>query len=181
MRMQAESAVLVIVDVQERLAPEMDDPRAAIYGAAHLVQMAGRLGVPVVLTEQRPESLGPTMIDVRQVLPEEAAVVAKTAFAATDAPAFAEALAARGAVQAVVAGVEAHVCVLQTALGLRDAGVQPFVVRDCCSARRPADADAAWARLTANGIDTVTREMVAHEWLRDATAPGWREITGSLS
>jgi nicotinamidase-related amidase len=104
-------------------------------------------------------------------------VVEKTHFSCAAEPALKARIEAMGRKTVVLAGIEAHVCVLQTALGLKALGLVPVVVTDACSSRDPANHEAAMRRLTANGIEVVTAEMVVFEWLQRAGTPEFKELS----
>lgn len=140
--------------------------------AVRLAEAARLLGVPVRATEQYPAGLGPT---VAALAPYPQAVLAKTAFSAVDAPDFPGLLPA-GAGQIIVAGCEAHVCVLQTVLGLLGSGHRVGVAGDVIGSRDPADREAAIARARQHGAEIVTSEMVVFEWLRDSRHPKFRQV-----
>lgn len=175
MLMRAETSALIVIDVQERLCPVMDDPRRVLFNGARLLKGAALLDVPVLCTEQYPKGLGPTMIDLRALLPE-GAVIEKTRFGAWDEAPFRERWRALDRSQAVICGTEAHICVLQTALGLRAAGVEVFVVTDACGSRRPESEVAALTRLSAVGCHPVTTEMALFEWLGGKAHPSFKDI-----
>lgn len=175
MLMRAEKTSLMIIDVQERLAPVMSDPRRVIRGCCLLLRAAQLLKVPVVASEQYPRGIGPTMVDLREWLPPEGAI-AKMHFSAADEPAIVERLEAIDRPQVVLAGIEAHICVLQTALGLRERGQEVFVVTDASASRRAENEEAAWARLREAGVNLVSTEMVLFEWLRVAGTPEFKEL-----
>ncbi len=180
MRIKADQSCLVIVDVQERLAPVMADPRKVIDGAARLAAAAARLGVPALVSEQYPKGLGPTMIDVREILPDEDAYVRKTAFSCVGEPAFMAKFEGVGRRQAVIAGIEMHVCVMQTALDLKEKGYDVFVVVDACGSRFSTDEETAKLRFAAAGIHLVTIEMAIFEWLERSGTPEFKDITKTL-
>jgi nicotinamidase-related amidase len=169
----------VMIDVQERLCPVMNDPRRVIVNCQRLLKGAALLDVPVLATEQYPRGLGPTMADLRPLL-AEGAVIEKTCFSAAAEPAVIERLRGMPRPQVVVAGIEAHVCVAQTALGLSDQGFAVAVVGDACSSRHPPDEAAALARLAAAGIAVVTTEMVLFEWLGRADHPCFKTVQQTL-
>lgn len=135
-----------------------------------LGRIAALLEVPVIGTEQSPDKLGENVPSIRRLCTE---TVAKHRFDASEALR-ATALAERR--QVVLCGCEAHVCVLQTALGLQALGFQVFVVEDAVGARRQGDRSAALARLSQAGVTLVTLEMAAFEWLGDADHPRFREV-----
>ncbi len=175
MLIRRERSGLLIVDVQERLATVMADPRRVIHHCGLLLRFARRLGVPVLASEQYPQGLGPTMIDLRAWL-EPDDIVAKTCFSCVDDPAWSARWTGLGCGQAVVAGVEAHVCVLQTALDLKARGIDVFVVTDASGSRHEGNEAAAWRRLGAAGIALVTVEMVLFEWLRAAGTAEFKDL-----
>jgi nicotinamidase-related amidase len=174
--MTADQSVLIIVDVQERLCPVMDNPRRVLMNGARLARGARLLGVPVLITEQYPKGLGPTMHDIRVEVPEREAYVEKLTFSSAAEPAVMERLEALGRRQAVVCGVEAHVCVLQTALGLRAKGWEVFVVTDACSSRLPESEAAALTRMAMAGVVPVITEMALFEWLGGKENPAFHDV-----
>lgn len=154
----------------------------AIAGADEVVANAGRLlsaaealGVPVVSTEQNPKGLGPTVPELAR--PEGAhPVVAKMEFDACQARGTLDALSPGHHI--VLAGCEAHVCVLQTALGLLDRSRRVYVVADAIGSRRPENKEAALRRLERAGAEVVTTEMVVFEWLGSADDPNFKSVIG---
>jgi nicotinamidase-related amidase len=168
----AEGAVLVLIDLQERLMPAIHDNESVVARAVRLAEAARLLDVPVRATEQNPAGLGPTVAPLSAY---PSAVLPKTTFSALDDPGFAALLPARAS-EIVLAGCEAHVCVLQTALGLLDSGHRVVVAVDAVGSRDPADKAAAIDRLQRRGAEIATSEMVLFEWLRDAKHPRFREV-----
>lgn len=174
MLMTADKAVLLVVDVQERLLPAIHDGEAILANCIWLVGVARRLGVPVVVSEQYPAGLGPTAADLKAVL-AEARFVEKTHFSCvSDGCLGGTEVEARR--QVIVVGTEAHVCVQQTVLELRWQGKEVFVVADAVGSRKPLDKALALERMRAHGVDIVSREMVAFEWLRRSATAQFREI-----
>ena len=164
MLLDREESFLLIVDVQARLAPAVLEPERVVAKAARLVAAAQRLEVPVLMTEHCAEKIGPLLPELRDLVPEEA-ILAKVHFAAAREPACAARFAQLGRKTCVIAGMETHVCVLQTALSLKQAGYRPQVIADAVSSRRAEDKAAALARLRDAGVGLVTSEMVLFEWL----------------
>jgi len=172
MTLQASDSLLLIVDMQEKLMPAMSGGERALARAVRLAQAARLLEVPVVATEQQPEKIGATVEPLRASIQR---TLAKTHFGATDQPGFDGWLpAARKTV--LVAGVEAHVCVLQTVMGLARMGYRAVLVADACASRSPADHHAALRRARAHGADIVTVEMAMFEWLGHCEHPRFREL-----
>jgi nicotinamidase-related amidase len=197
MLLDAEESQLVLVDYQARLMPSIHEGDLAVANAVRLARIAQLLQVPLWATEENPEGLGGT-VDVLQPL-VAGRVLAKMAFDATEVllprlkPAprpqgggnarslpkhlqKAVPAPAPGRESVVLAGCEAHVCLMQTALGLLEEELEVWVVTDACSSRSERNRDAAFDRLAGAGAELVTTEMVAFEWLRDAGHPRFKEV-----
>jgi nicotinamidase-related amidase len=168
----AESAVLLLIDLQERLVPAIHDRDIVVARALRLAEASRLLDVPIRATEQYPVGLGPT---VKPLADYPQATLAKTTFSAVADPGFSELLPA-GVSQIIVAGCEAHVCVLQTVLSLLGSGRRVQLVADAVGSRDPADRAAAIDRARQHGAEIVTSEMVLFEWLRDSQHPKFREV-----
>jgi nicotinamidase-related amidase len=176
MLLDAGKSSLLIVDVQENLAPVMADPRAVYRHCAVLLRAAARLEIPITVSEQYPKGLGHTVGELLALAPP-GAQVGKMHFSCAADAALKQRLDAYGRPQVVIAGIEAHVCVLQSALGFKQAGYEVAVVQDACSSRNPDNHRAAMERLRANGVDIVTTEMVVFEWLHCAGTPEFKELS----
>ena len=172
MLLNAEGAVLLFIDLQQRLMPVIHDHETVVARAVRLAEAAQLLDVPIRATEQNPAGLGPTVAPLA-AYPQ--ATLAKTTFSAAAAPGFTVLLPA-GTGQVVVAGCEAHVCVLQTVLELLDSGRRVVLVADAIGSRDPADKAVAVERARQHGAEIVTSEMVLFEWLHDARHPKFREV-----
>ena len=165
----AARSLLILIDIQTRLVPAIAEAEAMIANARRLKDAAGLLGVPVLLTEQNPDALGGTVPDLAG-----GETIAKMEFDVTRQEAFLDRVPAGAEV--ILAGCEAHICVLQTALGLMGAGHQVRIVRDAVGSRRNENREAALTRLAAHGADIVTTEMAVFEWLGTAAHPRFREV-----
>jgi nicotinamidase-related amidase len=174
MLMNREKSALLVIDVQARLAPAIHDGQKVIENCVWLSGVADRVGVPIVVTEHWPQKIGGTVEAVRAAA-AKAEYVAKECFSA-EADGCLKVTAVESRRQIVVCGTEAHVCVQQTALGLRWAGKEVFVVADACGSRDPADRDLAYARMRSHGIEIVSREMVAFEWLQRGGTDMFSEV-----
>lgn len=174
MKIHASQSVLLVIDLQGRLLPAIEDGAAVLANATWVVDVARTVGVPVLATEQYPQGLGPTDAGLRARFREDA-IIRKTHFSAVSEGAL---LTSADAVrrQWVVVGTEAHVCVQQTVLDLMAAGREVFVVDDAVGSRRARDRDRALQRMEKNGAEIVTREMVAFEWLARADTPVFRDV-----
>tara|TARA_R100000935_G_scaffold25264_1_gene44997 strand:+ start:3040 stop:3567 length:528 start_codon:yes stop_codon:yes gene_type:complete len=170
MMMDAKNASLVMIDYQPRLLPAIRHGQKLVARSVTLGRIAALLDVPVIGTEQSPDKLGENVPSIKRLCTE---TLAKSRFDASKTLT-ATALAERR--QVVLCGCEAHVCVLQTALGLQRLGFEVFVVEDAVGARRRADKAAALARMSQAGVTLVTLEMVAFEWLGDAGHPRFKDV-----
>ena len=166
-----DTSALLVVDFQSRLMPAIEGGAEAVANTRRLLAAAGLLGVPVVFTEQNPRGLGETVAELDAGA--HGPVLHKMTFDACRAPDAAR-LMARPHV--VVAGCEAHVCVLQTVLGLLDAGQRVYVVRDAVGARRAESKETALRRMERHGAEIVTTEMAVFEWAQTAEHPRFREL-----
>lgn len=178
MLMSSRRASLVVIDAQERLVPAMSEPERVIKNISILVKAARELAVPTLVSEQYPKGLGSTLPEISDLLPADVEPIAKTDFSCLDEPVFAEAFKAIDRDQTIICGVEAHVCVLQTAIGALTRGRNVFVVADACSSRAPSSAERAFDRLRDEGVAVVTTEMVVFEWLRRAGGPAFKTLSG---
>ncbi|GGC03186.1 hydrolase [Marinobacterium zhoushanense] len=176
MLIHPDRSLLLLVDIQERLAPAIDDAQQLIDNCCWLTDVANRLHIPVIASEQYPQGLGPTFEVLRRRLPDEQ-IFSKQAFSCASEPECAAAIEQLKMGQIIIAGMETHVCVLQTALELKQQAREVFVVEDCVGSRTPANKAAGIERLRQNGVQIVTREMVAFEWLRKAGNDRFREIS----
>ena len=175
MLLTAEKSVLIVVDVQERLAPEMDGLPHFLRNTELLMRAAARLDVPMILTEQYPKGIGRTLEAIARLAPPEA-VVEKISFSAAGSEQFNRRFTELGRCEPVICGIEAHVCVLQTALDLQAQGFTTRLVRDATTSRRRESAEAAHERAARNGVELVTAEMAVFEWMRRAGTPVFREL-----
>jgi nicotinamidase-related amidase len=172
-------SVLVLIDIQERLFPHVFEPARVLSRIDLLIYAAKLLHIPLVLTEQYPRGLGRTIDEIRQALPE-AQPLEKMDFSCLPAPGFRERLSSLKRDQIVLAGIETHICVAQTALDLSSQGEKIFVVADATASRRPLDAQTALRRLDRNGLTILTAESVVFEWLRRAGTEEFKALQPKL-
>jgi nicotinamidase-related amidase len=152
--------------------PRRDEVVAA---AALLARSAGVLGIPVIVTRQYPQGPGETLEAITHAAPD-AVVVDKVSFSCPAEPAFRGALDQTGRRQVVLAGMETHICVAQTALALQADGFQAYVVADATCSRRDRDATLALERLRAEGVVVTAAESVIYEALGQAGTPAFRSV-----
>ncbi|CAH1688432.1 Isochorismatase [Hyphomicrobiales bacterium] len=172
---------LLVVDMQEKLLPAMDQPESLVRNSGIVLQAAITVGIPTLISEQYPEGLGPSIGPILSLAPD-APRLAKTTFSCWRDPHMREWLDVKSADQIVLIGVEAHVCVLQTAMDLQAAGFEVFVVADAVSSRKTSSVQTALSRLAASrlagpSISIVTAEMVVFEWMRTAASPHFKVLS----
>ena len=173
-RLTAENSIVVVVDVQDKLLAAIPSSRRLVENIAFLLDAAAILEVPVRATEQYPIGLGPTSAEIGRRLTAKSE---KTAFSCRGAGTFLEELKMLQRPNVVLAGMETHICILQSGLDLIDAGWHVFLPVDALAARFAIDHETALRRLEQAGAAPVTVEAVAFEWLGDAKHPRFKEIS----
>jgi len=170
-------AVLIVIDVQSKLTPAMPHKVYERMRAttAMLVDAAGLLGIPVVTTEQYPQGIGHTVPELAAAC--TGGVIEKTTFGCCGEPAFLAKLAELGRNQVIITGMEAHVCVYQTVLGLLAAGYHLHLVRDAICSRHKEDFRAGVSNAARAGALVVTAEMALFQLLKDARHEQFRAIS----
>ena len=163
---------LLIIDVQEKLTAVMNNIEGVIENISILKRAAHRLSIPQLTSEQYPEGLGRT----KETL-NDGDVVHKINFSCMADEVFEKKFMALNCKQAVIVGIESHVCVLQTAMDLLERDVQVFVVVDGTASRVSSSHEYAMKRLLSVGVEIVTTEMVLFEWLEKSGTPAFRELT----
>ncbi len=177
MRLNRKTSFLLVIDIQSKLAPAIHGGRDITSRSAALIKTARLMGVPVFATEHCADRIGPLLEELRRLL-DSNEILSKRQFCCTDEPYILKRLKQTGRCQAVVIGMEAHVCVLQAALGLAEHGFSTYFVGDASGSRHAADHAAAIERLRAERIRVVTTEMVIFEWLGDPDTEAFREALG---
>ena len=175
MLIKREQSLLLVVDIQEKLAPAIFAADAAVQNNVRLLTATEQLGIPTFVSEQYVRGLGPSVAEIRDAT-VHGHFFEKTHFSCTAEPGVLEKLHANGRKQILLTGMESHVCVLQTGLGLLAAGFTVFLVADATSSRTPENRSAAIDRLRANGAHIVTTEMVLFEWLEKAGTDQFRQL-----
>ena len=175
--MKKTDSLLLVIDVQERLAPAMDNPREVINGCAQLIGVARELNIPCIISEQYPQGLGQTMIDLRNEAASDVIYCPKLEFSCLKNTEIGQQIKKHNKKQIIIAGVETHICVVQTAIDLKLAGYDVFVVSNACSSRQQLQHVLGLQRLMHSGIDVVSSEMVIFEWLEKAGTEEFKSIT----
>lgn len=176
MLIDKDQSLLMVIDIQERFRPYIHKIDKIIERTALLLKVASELGVPVIASEQYPQGLGHT---VDSLLPhiEPHPCLPKMEFSCWRNDALREAIIASKKQQIVIAGIEAHVCVLQTAIKLKENGYDVFVVKDAVSSRHKDSTKLALKRLENQNVGIVNCEMVATEWCKSATHPSFKTVS----
>ncbi|MDX6584203.1 MAG: hypothetical protein QOI10_3387 [Solirubrobacterales bacterium] len=172
MKLDPERAVLVVIDVQEAFRKALPSFDRVAASSATLVQGAAAIGLPVVVTEQYPSGLGATVAEVAEHLPEGTATLAKVRFSAAEAEGFE--LGERD--QALVCGIEAHVCVNQTVLDLIDEDVEVHVAADAVGSRTEANRELGLAKMERAGAVLTSVEMALFELLGGSDAKAFKQV-----
>ena len=176
-RLKVEDTALLVIDIQEKLLPKIMQAGEVLRNASFLVNAAKVLGVPVLGTEQYPKGLGPTVEPIRGLL---TTVWEKKTFSAVAEGGALDFLKSDARIKVVVAGIEAHICVMQTVLDLLNQGFHVFVCVDAVSSRYAIDVKIALKRMQQAGAILVTAETCVYEWLETAANPAFREISAMV-
>jgi nicotinamidase-related amidase len=174
-RLTATNSTLLVIDVQEKLLPKMPDVPALLRDIGFLLDVANLLSIPIAVTEQYPQGLGPTHPEIVRRLPKERR--SKMAFSCCGAPGLLSELQNSNRPNIVLAGMETHVCVMQTALDLLSAGLTVFLPVNALSARYAIDHNTALHRVEKSGCIPTTVETIAFEWLGTADHPQFKAVS----
>lgn len=169
-----QNSLLIVIDVQEKLAPLICETERLLVNCGKLVETAKLFQVPAFVTEQYPQGLGPTVPGLAEHFSERPAKLRFSSAEVLNWRPAAERADER--YQVVLCGIEAHVCVLQTAFDLLAAGYQVFLAADAVGSRRHLDWKIALDRLAAAGATIVTTESVLFEWCETAAAPEFKQF-----
>ncbi len=170
--LNSDNCLVVAIDFQERLVNMLEKPDSAIK-MAKLMQAAKILNIPAIVTEQYPQGLGKTIVDIDV---EGTQVIEKTAFSAMQQEEFRTAVEASGKKQIVIGGIETHICVHQTVSELIDAGYEVYVVKDACASRNKAEFKAGLEAMKGNGAKITCLEIVLFELLRTSKHPNFKAV-----
>ena len=172
--LKRKNAMLVLIDVQGRLAELVADSEALFANLRRLLDGMNALDVPVIVTEQLPEKLGPTRAEFQALI--DTPPIAKSSFGCCGEETFFQTLENSGRKQVILCGIESHVCVYQTATELLATGHKVYVVADAVSSRDPANKELALRRMENDGVRLTGTEMVLFELLGDANDPAFKSI-----
>lgn len=176
MRINKDEAAGLIIDVQERLIPHISQNSEVVDRIITLIKGLIALNIPIAASEQYTKGLGITIEKVINVLPAECRFE-KIAFSCCDEPAFYQQILPKDKKYVIIAGVEAHVCVLQTVIDLLEAGYIPVVVEDCISSRKERDKSNALKRMIFSGAVISTCESILFELCRYAGSDSFKAVS----
>ncbi len=177
--LEANSAILLVIDIQERLAPAIHQSEAIISNASKLIQIAQALQMPVLATEQYPKGLGPTVPELQGLLnstAQFAAVFTKLSFSALT-PEVIAFLESAGRRQVIIAGMETHVCVFQTARALQNQGYQVFLAQDAVGSRAIENKQNGLDLIRACGATITNVETILFDLLKEAGTPAFKTLS----
>ncbi len=175
MKLDPQQSLVLLIDIQSKLAPAIAEHTALIAAAEWVLQVATQLQIPCLATEQYPQGLGHTVQQLQQYFQPEH-ILSKIHFSALCDAALSQRLQQLGRPQLVLLGTESHVCVLQTALDAQAAGYQVFLVEEAIGSRNPHHKQLALQRLQQAGCVIICREMLVFEWLQQAGTPEFRQL-----
>ncbi len=173
-RMFREETALLVVDVQEKLIGAIENGPRVVWNVRRLIDGAKLLGLPILATEQYPQGLGKTVSSLADLLETP---IEKTAFSCCGSPALCQKLEALDRGKILLAGIEAHVCVQQTALDLLANGYRVYVAVDAVGSRGALDRQTALERLSSAGATLTTTEAALFEWCQDSADPQFKSIS----
>lgn len=173
-RLRREDTVLLVVDLQEKFLPVVHEFDRVQKNASLLLRVAKQLQMPIIFTEQYPEKLGRTRPELLEIAPE-APVIPKLLFSACTERTL-QAIEQSGRKTVLVCGIEAHICMLQTTLDLRERGYHVFVPRDAISSRTPQNVEAGWQRMMQAGVLSTSAESATYELLVEAGTPDFKAL-----
>jgi len=176
MRILKDQTIAIIVDVQERLFPVIHHNEKLSKNLEILVQGLKAIQIPIIVTEQYKKGLGETIEPIKALLPE-ATYTDKIAFSCCDEPTFIAEIDKTNCKFVILAGVEAHICLLQTAIDLKEKGYQPVVIEDCVASRDPENKRIAITRLVQEGVLISSSESILFELCRYAGTETFKTIS----
>ena len=176
-RLSPENSLLVVIDVQDRLLPAIQNQQQIVFNVRRLLEAARVFSVPVVVSEQYPQGLGGTVKELTPYIPEGTAVLSKKSFSIYDNDPIRTEIDSRKRSQIILCGIEAHVCVLQSAFDLLRTGHEVYVVTDAVGSRFIHDQKTALRRCETSGMILTTVESLLFEWCRTAEHPQFKEIS----
>lgn len=174
--LNTEDSLLIIIDIQEKLLKAACESEKIASNVVKMAKASNILSVPVIVTEQYPKGLGETVSVLKDALASDVCVIEKTSFSALSEGKFKDKIDSFNKKQVLICGIETHICVLQTALDLHNAGYDVYILADCSSSRQFAEHNTAVELLKQYNIKIVSTEIVLFEWLKTSKHPKFKEI-----
>lgn len=176
MLLDAKNSCLLVVDVQEKLIPFIHESERLIANCLWMMRVAQKLKIPILISEQYPKGLGLTVHQLRDLVTDKKFFMEKLHFSCTEDTKCLSKIRSLKRKQIVLIGIETHVCVLQTAIGLKEKGKEVFVVADAVGNRHPYDAELALARMREFGVQIISKEMALFEWMHRAGTEMFKQL-----
>lgn len=176
MRITKENTIGLIIDLQERLFPVMLENEKLLKNCKILIQGLAEFKLPLLATQQYTKGLGETLSEIKTAIPDFT-FIEKSDFSCCDEPIVTNKLRELNAKNVIICGIESHVCVLQTAIDLKEAGLNPIVVIDCISSRSESNIELAKERFRFEGIIMTSYESILFELTRSSDSPEFRAIS----
>jgi nicotinamidase-related amidase len=176
MLLKRSDSILVLIDIQEKLVPAILNREQMISRCEWLLKLAKEMQVPILASEQYSKGLGTTVLPLNTYI-DRSKCIEKVHFSCMQEPKYCNELKSHNKKQLILIGIEAHVCVMQTALEMKDSGYDVYVVVDAVSSRSELDLKYGLKRMKQDGIHLVTSEMVLFEWLRQAGTEEFKRVS----
>ena len=176
MRIFSNNTVALVIDIQEKLFPHIDNHDRMLRNSEILLAGLQVLGIPVIVTEQYPKGLGSTINEIRNLI-TDFHPIEKLSFSCCGEENFLKTVQGYGKRNIVILGIETHVCVLQTVMDLIERGYQPVIIEDCVSSRKPSDREIALKRMAREGVIITTYESILFELCEVAGTDQFKQIS----
>lgn len=176
MRILKEKTAAFVIDIQERLFPVMYEKENLLKNCEVLIAALIELSIPLIVTQQYTKGLGETLPEIKSHIPNFN-YIEKSYFSCCDELSIVEKLKDTGAENVIICGIESHICVLQTAVDLKETNLNPIVITDCVSSRTKDNITAAKERFRYEGIMMASYESVIFELTRSSTEPVFRTVS----
>ncbi|MBE7410808.1 MAG: isochorismatase family protein [Leptospiraceae bacterium] len=177
MRILKEESILIVVDIQEKLEPVIFDFERIVYNSRIVIEGIKALEIPILVTEQYPKGLGPTVAPIVENLGEFYKPIEKKVFSVMDSKVFKERLNDSKAKNVILIGIQSDVCVLQSSIDLLENGFIPVVVEDCVSAKTLEEKRISLERIRTSGGVTTTSLSILFELCRSSESSGFKKIS----
>lgn len=175
MTLELKNTLLTVIDIQGNLAHAMHDKESLFKATGQLIKGIKCLEIPMILTEQNPKGLGPTIPEIRELIPDLTAIP-KISFSCCDEKAFMEEIKRIGKRQILISGIESHICIYQTTMNLLDMGYEVHIVADAVASRDPENRKLALKKMEHMGANMTCVEMALFELMKTAEHPKFRDI-----